>query len=133
MKIMSIFGTRPEIIRLSRIFELLDNNFEHVMVNTSQNFTHELNTVFFDEKSLINGKIVWVSLKSKKHNIFPTRTGELEIIILPSFNRYFYATQKKIYKKSISPIIERMEVLQAKIVDLDGTIIGNESLLSQVI
>ena len=49
MKIMSIFGTRPEIIRMSRIFELLDNNFDHVMVNTSQNFTHELNTVFFDE------------------------------------------------------------------------------------
>nr|AIE95512.1 hypothetical protein [uncultured marine thaumarchaeote AD1000_66_F10] len=41
--------------------------------------------------------------------------------------------KKKSNKKSISPIIERMEALQAKIVDLDGTIIGNESLLSQVI
>ena len=106
----------------------------------SENFSHvnkiimgHLHPVYFEEKSLLNGKRVWVSLKSKKHNIFPTRTGELEIIILPSFNRYFYATQKKIYKKSISPIIERMEALQAKIVDLDGTIIGNESLLSQVI
>jgi len=49
MKVMSIFGTRPEIIRLSRIFELLDKNFEHVMVNTSQNFTKELNSVFFDD------------------------------------------------------------------------------------
>ena len=49
MKIMSIFGTRPEIIRLSRIFALLDKNFEHVMVNTSQNFTKELNSVFFDD------------------------------------------------------------------------------------
>ena len=38
MKIMSIFGTRPEIIRLSRILPLLDENFEHVMVNTNQNF-----------------------------------------------------------------------------------------------
>ena len=106
----------------------------------SENFSHvnkiimgHLHPVYFEEKSLLNGKRVWVSLKSKKHSIFPTRTGELEIIILPSFNRYFYATQKKIYKKSISPIIERMEALQAKIVDLDGTIIGNESLLSQVI
>ena len=52
MKIMSVFGTRPEIIRLSRIFELLDNNFDHVMVNTSQNFTHELNSVFFDEMKI---------------------------------------------------------------------------------
>ena len=106
----------------------------------SENFSHvnkiimgHLHPVYFEEESLLNGKRVWVSLKSKKHSIFPTRTGELEIIILPSFNRYFYATQKKIYKKSISPIIERMEALQAKIVDLDGTIIGNESLLSQVI
>ena len=46
---MSIFGTRPEIIRLSRIFSLLDTNFNHIMVNTSQNYTYELNSVFFDE------------------------------------------------------------------------------------
>jgi len=49
---MSVFGTRPEIIRLSRIFNLLDNNFDHVMVNTSQNFTYELNNVFFDEMKI---------------------------------------------------------------------------------
>jgi UDP-N-acetylglucosamine 2-epimerase (non-hydrolysing) len=49
MKIMSIFGTRPEIIRLSRIFALLDKNFEHIMVNTSQNYTKELNSDFFDD------------------------------------------------------------------------------------
>ena len=52
MKIMSIFGTRPEIIRLSRIFPLLDKNFEHIMVNTSQNYTKELNSVFFDDLSI---------------------------------------------------------------------------------
>ena len=46
---MSIFGTRPEIIRLSRIFSLLDKNFDHIMVNTSQNFTWELNSIFFDQ------------------------------------------------------------------------------------
>jgi putative SbcD/Mre11-related phosphoesterase len=106
----------------------------------SENFSHvnkiimgHLHPIFFDKNSLLNGKRVWVSLKSKKQKIFPSRAGELEITILPSFNKYFYATQKKFYKKSISPIIERMEALQAKIVDLDGTIIGNESLLSQVI
>jgi UDP-N-acetylglucosamine 2-epimerase (non-hydrolysing) len=52
MKVMSIFGTRPEIIRLSRIFPLLDTNFEHVMVNTSQNYTKELNSIFFDDLSI---------------------------------------------------------------------------------
>ncbi len=49
---MTVFGTRPEIIRMSRIFKLLDNNFDHVMVNTSQNFTYELNNVFFDEMKI---------------------------------------------------------------------------------
>ena len=89
--------------------------------------------VFFQQESLINGERVWVSIKCQKQKIFPSKSGELELIILPSFNRYFYATQKKFYKKSISPIIEKMDVIQAKIVTLDGTIIGNESLLSAVI
>ncbi|MFI5416470.1 MAG: metallophosphoesterase, partial [Nitrososphaerales archaeon] len=51
-----------------------------------------------------------------------------------SFNRYFYATKKKTYKKSISPILERIkDFSSAKIATLDGTIIGDESLLSHVI
>ena len=106
----------------------------------SENFSHvnkivmgHVHPVFFQEKSLINGKRVWVSLKCKKQKIFPSKTGELEITIIPSFNRYFYATRKKFYKKSISPILERIDVLQARIVTLDGTIIGNESLLPNVI
>ena len=89
--------------------------------------------VFFQEESLINGERVWVSIKCEKQKIFHTKAGELELIILPSFNRYFYATQKKFYKKSISPIIEKIDVMQAKILRLDGTIIGNEELLSAVI
>ena len=106
----------------------------------SENFS-QINTivmghihpVFFQKESLINGERVWVSIKCKKQKIFHSKSGELEVIILPSFNRYFYATQKKFYKKSISPIIEKMDVIQAKIVTLDGTIIGNEQLLSSVI
>jgi len=89
--------------------------------------------VFFQKESLINGERVWVSIKCKKQKIFHSKSGELEVIILPSFNRYFYATQKKFYKKSISPIIEKMDVMQAKILRLDGTIIGNEEMLSAVI
>jgi hypothetical protein len=106
----------------------------------SENFSHvnkivmgHVHPVFFQEKSLINGKRVWVSLKCNKQKIFPSKSGELEITILPSFNRYFYATRKKFYKKSICPILERIDVLQARIVTLDGTIIGNESLLPNVI
>jgi metallophosphoesterase superfamily enzyme len=90
--------------------------------------------VFFDEDSILNGQRVWVSIRTKKENIFSSESGEIEIIIVPSFNRYFYATKKKTYKKSISPIIEKIKGdLSAKIVTLDGTIIGDESLLTQVI
>ncbi len=47
---------------------------------------------------------------------------------------YFYATEKKYYKKSISPIIEKIkDSVAAKIVTLDGTIIGNESILNDLI
>ena len=92
-----------------------------------------IHPVFFQKESLINGERVWVSIISDKQKIFHSKSGELELIILPSFNKYFYATQKKFYKKSISPIIEKMYVMQAKILRLDGTIIGNEELLSAVI
>lgn len=47
MKVMTILGTRPEIIRLSRIIEKLDGACQHVLVNTGQNFDFELNDVFF--------------------------------------------------------------------------------------
>jgi len=49
MKVMSIFGTRPEIIRLSRVFERLDRATSHVMVHTGQNFTDNLSEIFFAE------------------------------------------------------------------------------------
>ena len=92
-----------------------------------------IHPVFFQEESLINGERVWISIKCQKQKIFVSKSGELELIILPSFNRYFYTTQKKFYKKSISPIIEKMDVIQAKILTLDGTIIGDEHLLPAVI
>ncbi len=49
MKVMTILGTRPEIIRLSRVIERLDAVCDHVLVHTGQNFDHSLNGVFFEE------------------------------------------------------------------------------------
>jgi UDP-N-acetylglucosamine 2-epimerase (non-hydrolysing) len=49
MKIMTILGTRPEIIRLSRIIPLLDNLTEHVLVHTGQNYERSLYDVFFEQ------------------------------------------------------------------------------------
>lgn len=49
MKVMTIIGTRPEIIRLSRVIDKLDQYCDHVLVHTGQNFDYELNQVFFDD------------------------------------------------------------------------------------
>jgi len=52
MKVMTIVGTRPEIIRLSRVIALLDKHTDHVLVHTGQNYDYELNQVFFDDLEL---------------------------------------------------------------------------------
>jgi len=49
MKVATILGTRPEIIRLSRVMAALDRYMEHVLIHTGQNYDYELNQVFFDE------------------------------------------------------------------------------------
>lgn len=49
MKVMTVVGTRPEIIRLSRVMARLDQHMEHVIVHTGQNYDFELNQVFFDD------------------------------------------------------------------------------------
>jgi UDP-N-acetylglucosamine 2-epimerase (non-hydrolysing) len=52
MKVATIVGTRPEIIRLSRVIVALDENFDHVLIHTGQNYDHELNQIFFDDLGL---------------------------------------------------------------------------------
>ncbi len=49
LKVVSVVGTRPEIIRLSRVLAQLDIHCEHVLVHTGQNYDYELNQVFFDD------------------------------------------------------------------------------------
>jgi UDP-N-acetylglucosamine 2-epimerase (non-hydrolysing) len=49
MKVVTIIGTRPEIIRLSRIMAVLDRYMEHKIVHTGQNYDYELNQIFFDD------------------------------------------------------------------------------------
>ena len=49
LKIMTVVGTRPEIIRLSRVLSELDEHCDHVLVHTGQNYDYELNQVFFDD------------------------------------------------------------------------------------
>ncbi len=52
LKVATIVGTRPEIIRLSRVIAKLDQFCDHILVHTGQNYDYELNQVFFDDLSL---------------------------------------------------------------------------------
>lgn len=52
IKVMTVVGTRPEIIRLSRVMTKLDTHTDHVLVHTGQNYDYELNQVFFDDLGL---------------------------------------------------------------------------------
>jgi UDP-N-acetylglucosamine 2-epimerase (non-hydrolysing) len=51
-KIMTVVGTRPEIIRLSRVMTRLDEHCDHVLVHTGQNYDYELNEIFFEDLGL---------------------------------------------------------------------------------
>ena len=52
IKVMTIVGTRPEIIRLSRVIDRLDRSVDHVLIHTGQNYDYSLNQVFFDDLGL---------------------------------------------------------------------------------
>jgi len=49
LRVMTVVGTRPEIIRLSRVIPALDRNFDHILVHTGQNQDYELNLIFFED------------------------------------------------------------------------------------
>lgn len=130
ISMISSTGMVEENVLLTHGHTMPPENFSHV----DKIIMGHVHPVFFQEDSVINGQRVWVSLKTEKEDIFPNKSGELEITIIPSFNKYFYATHRRQYKKSISPIIDKIKsVSKARIVTLDGTIIGNESIIDQAI
>ena len=51
LKVVTVVGTRPEIIRLSRVMTALDNSpaIDHILVHTGQNYDYELNKLFFED------------------------------------------------------------------------------------
>jgi len=64
LKLMTIVGTRPEIIRLSAVIKKCDTYFDHILVHTGQNYDYELNQIFFDD------------LELKSPNIYLDTVGE---------------------------------------------------------
>lgn len=63
LKVMTIVGTRPELIKMSRVIDEFDKNSNHILVHTGQNYDYELNQVFFDD------------LKIRKPNYFLEAAG----------------------------------------------------------
>jgi UDP-N-acetylglucosamine 2-epimerase (non-hydrolysing) len=70
LKVMTVLGTRPEIIRLSRVIDALDHATDHVLVHTGQNYDRELNAVFFDE----------MQIRRPDHMLAVARAGAAETI-----------------------------------------------------
>ena len=52
LKVLTVVGTRPEIIRLSRVMALLDEHVDHIIAHTGQNYDYELNEIFFKDLDL---------------------------------------------------------------------------------
>ena len=48
-KVVTIVGTRPELIKLSRVMSLFDEHVDHKIIHTGQNFDYELNEIFYDD------------------------------------------------------------------------------------
>ena len=102
-----------------------------------------LHPVFRSEGSLLDGERVWVSVRTDRAAVFPSRSGALEVTVLPSFSRHLHApggrgwARRRGGKRSISPIMERIlkarregsHEVSARIATLDGAVIGDESVL----
>ncbi|MCM3732387.1 UDP-N-acetylglucosamine 2-epimerase (non-hydrolyzing) [Fictibacillus nanhaiensis] len=83
MKIVTILGTRPEIIRLSLIIKKLDHLADkHILIHTGQNFTHSLNDVFFQEFKLREPDYILMKQQFSFGNQMAHLFSELEKILL---------------------------------------------------
>jgi metallophosphoesterase superfamily enzyme len=90
--------------------------------------------VFVKKESVVHGQRVWIYMQARKEALFPEK-GAVEIVVVPSFNPHLYATGEH-YKKSISPIITRAvqgSVEKCVVATLDGSIVGDSSVLSNIL
>ena len=67
LKVLTVVGTRPEIIRLSRVLAELDKYCDHVLVHTGQNYDYQLNQIFFEDLDIHN---LYLSLEATFFTLF---------------------------------------------------------------
>ena len=103
-----------------------------------------IHPVFLKQGSVLSGQRVWLYFKVKKWALsrrnmthVPENNELVEIVVIPAFNKYLYALSKKQFKKSISPIINRVllkdAIEEAYITTLDGSLIGDINSLHNVV
>ena len=81
-KILTVVGTRPEIIRLSRCLTLFDKMFNHILVHTNQNYDYELSKIFFKDLELKSQNIFLLTKKKQTFEILSKNLIEIQKIIL---------------------------------------------------
>ena len=69
IKVMTIVGTRPEIIKLSEVIKELDNYVDHILVHTGQNYDYELNELFFEQLGIRKPDIFLESVKGSPSEV----------------------------------------------------------------
>jgi hypothetical protein len=92
--------------------------------------------VFLKKESVIHGQRVWLYLQAKKEALF-SEQGFVDIVVVPSFNQYLYATGEYYKHKSISPIISRVVnydngVQKCLVATLDGSVVGDNAVLPNI-
>ena len=71
-KVVSVVGTRPEIIRLSRVFSVLDKFCDHILIHTGQNYDYELNQLFFKDLKIRKPDFFLNSVKNDNDSVSST-------------------------------------------------------------
>jgi metallophosphoesterase superfamily enzyme len=101
-----------------------------------------LHPVFRKKGSVLNGHRVWIYLKVKRDRLYDEHcirkeNSTIDIVVVPTFNKYLYALSQQGYRKSISPLIRRAiqlnAVQEALIMTLDGSLVGDQNMLSCVV
>ena len=88
-KVITVVGTRPEVIRLSRVINYLDKNLNHILVHTGQNYNYELNEIFFQDLKLKKPKYkIKTKAKSSVSTISEILTQVEKILIKEKPNAF---------------------------------------------
>jgi putative SbcD/Mre11-related phosphoesterase len=106
-----------------------------IRADVNQIVMGHIHPVFLKKGSVINGERVWLYIQARKEAIFAEK-GMLDIVVVPTFNPYLYATSEYTYHKSISPIIKRVVqhgVMKCIVARLDGSIVGDTALLTHIL